>query len=92
MTDIIQIKNRAQEGGIPLRELGNRSGIVYSRICDAFKGWATLRDEEMVALEAAMNAAIRQRAERFNKMLAGLPATEPKDNFGTTRPGARSKR
>ena len=76
-TDNLQdIKRQAQEADIPLRELGSRSGIVYSRVCDAFKGWVTLRDKKMIALESAVNAAIRERAEKFNKMLAGSPAAE----------------
>jgi hypothetical protein len=74
MPNIQDIKSRAQEADIPLRELGSWSGIVYSRVCDAFKGWVTLRDKEMVALESAVNAAIRERAEKFNKMAAGSPA------------------
>jgi hypothetical protein len=76
MANIQDIKRRAQEADIPLRELGSRSGIVYSRVCDAFKGWVTLRDKEIVALESAVNAALRERAEKFNKMLAGSPAAE----------------
>lgn len=74
MPNIQDIKDRATEADIPLRGCGSRSGIVYSRVCDAFKGWVTLRDPEMKALEAAVNAAIRDRAEKFKRMLAGMPA------------------
>ena len=45
MPNIQDIKSRAQEADITLRELGSRSGIVDSRVCDAFKGWVTLRDK-----------------------------------------------
>jgi hypothetical protein len=69
MSTISQIKANATEAQVPLRELGSRSGITYQRVCDAFKGWVQLRDPELAALEAAVHAAIRARAEKFTKML-----------------------
>lgn len=65
MPNIQDIKSQAQEADIPLRELGSRSGIVYSRVCDAFKGWVALHDPELIAMEAAVNAAIRAPTEKF---------------------------
>jgi len=69
--NIQDIKSQALEAGIPFRELGSRSGVVYSRVCDAFKGWVTLRDPELPALEAAVNAAIYARAKKFTRLLLG---------------------
>lgn len=73
MATIIELRKRVEQADIPLRELGSRSDIGYWRICDAFKGWVKLRDPELAALETAVNAAIRERAEKFNKLVAGLP-------------------
>jgi len=71
MIDIQNIKQRTREGDIPLRELGSVSGVAYSRLCDAFKGWVTLRDSELIALDGALDSAIRKRAEKFNQLLSG---------------------
>ena len=61
--------------GIPLRALGSRSGVSYSRICDAFRKWVTLRDEELLAIEQAIQTAIRERAEKYRRLAAreGVP-------------------
>jgi len=71
MASISEIKAKVEEADIPLRELGSRSGISYSRVCDAFKGWVSLRDEELNALAEAVAAAIRERAAKYNKLAAG---------------------
>lgn len=69
-----ELKQRIEESEVPLRELGALAALNYQKICDWKKGWAKLKGPELTALENAVNAAIRARADRFNKMLAGIPA------------------
>lgn len=67
--DPATVKTRIEESGIPLRELGSLSGINYQKICDWKKGWAELKDPELAAIETALTAAIRSRADKFTRLL-----------------------
>ncbi len=66
--DATTIKTRIEESGVPLRELGSLSGINYQKICDWKKGWAELKDPELIAVENALNAAIRSRVDKFTRL------------------------
>jgi len=65
---IAAIKNTARLAGVSLRELGARSGVVYSRISDAFNGWVQLKEPEIEAIDKALQNAIRDRVEKLNKL------------------------
>jgi hypothetical protein len=75
---IEDLRRHVDEAEVPYRELGSltkkfiSNGVVYSRICDAFRGWVKLRDEELAALEGALNLALRVRAEKYNRLLAAI--------------------
>jgi hypothetical protein len=66
---INDIKRGIEEAGVPLRELGARSGLNYQRICDWKKGWTELKEAEIAALKKALTSAISARTEKFNQML-----------------------
>lgn len=72
--DAQDLKRRIDEAEVPYRELDSRSTprVHYQKISDWKRGWSELSDPELTALENALNAAIRSRAEKFNKMLAGV--------------------
>jgi hypothetical protein len=75
MKTIEELRRRVDEADVPYRELGSLTkkfmphGVAYSRICDAFRGWVELKDEELAAVEDALNLALRMRAEKFNRLL-----------------------
>jgi len=82
MLEIDELRRRVDEAGVPFRELGSLTknfithGVAYSRICDAFRGWVELKDEELAAVEDALNLALRMRAEKFNRLLVASTGHE----------------
>jgi hypothetical protein len=83
MLKIEELRRQVDEAEVPYRELGSltkkfiRHGVVYSRICDAFRGWVALRDEELAAIADALNLALRERVEKYNRLLvAGTGSKE----------------
>jgi hypothetical protein len=77
-SDAQNLKNRIDESGVPYRELDSRTTprVHYQKISDWKRGYVELTDPELHALEAALTAALRSRAEKFNKLLSqGAMAT-----------------